>query len=400
MFRRKSRSTEKNKKNNILNSTEEFTHDDKTHDLHCHTVSSAGDERWDTHAALKYVRNQSWNLLDMLACNNRPAFLCLDSNEKIIQMDEAICGDIENWYIIGDIHGDFFALHRCIEHIRTASQDFRILFLGDLVDRGPFSLECIWYLLDVARKYPDRILWLAGNHDLGLCFDEVQGRFSSTVIPAEFVSQLNGELDGWLPARQWIGKQLIRLFANLPRAVLFPDGLLATHGGFPHIDLHPENITEMNLSEQKSWLNSDHCLQDFTWSRICRYPRRLPNRNRLGHTYGYEDFEDFRRLVADFFPVQRLITGHEHPSEGYDTHESWEGRALTLTGFGFGMDYENRRAFYEGYREYLVLGHCRPGEIPRIVKIPVDREELFAFHSSQILFASQPEEENHASTQC
>lgn len=74
-------------------------------------------------------------------------------------------------YAIGDVHGrlDLLAtLHRRIESEieRDQPADWRVIHLGDYVDRGPDSKGVIDLLLDAQARDP-RHLMLAGNHDLG-----------------------------------------------------------------------------------------------------------------------------------------------------------------------------------------------------------------------------------------
>ncbi|QPC94636.1 metallophosphoesterase [Mesorhizobium sp. INR15] len=74
-------------------------------------------------------------------------------------------------YAIGDVHGRLdllAAMHSQImaEIERDQPFDWRVIHLGDYVDRGPDSKGVIDFLIE-ARKRDPRHLMLAGNHDIG-----------------------------------------------------------------------------------------------------------------------------------------------------------------------------------------------------------------------------------------
>lgn len=74
--------------------------------------------------------------------------------------------DGERWYVIGDIHGrrDLLeSLQKAIEADDIGDCKTTIVFLGDLVDRGPDSKGVV----QLARKWGERrkVRYLAGNHE-------------------------------------------------------------------------------------------------------------------------------------------------------------------------------------------------------------------------------------------
>ena len=303
----------------------------------------------------------------------------IDRSSKVVEVEIDEFGTPENWYFIGDLHADFYALHSMLQAMHSNSPEFRLVFLGDLVDRGEFHIECIALILIWAIDHPGQITWIAGNHDIAFSRDSETGKFSSSVSPSEFVNTLNEEgSQHELNAK--MGEFFIALTQRLPCAVLFPDGLLATHGGFPLADLHGAAANISSKDEYHAWLNSPMCLQDFTWTRITSYRKRMPNRLSKGFSYGFLDFEAFCNLKPELFPAKRMVTGHEHVQEGFHHYvEYLNNPAVTLTGLGFD-ELEEGDLRYANYRPYLALGRYQQSQIPALIEVPVDIAALRTLH--------------------
>ncbi len=71
--------------------------------------------------------------------------------------------------VIGDVHGQYQELRRIIrqlEHTPDIHQRW-IVFIGDLVDRGPDSRAVLDLYCDLAGQH-DKVTWICGNHELAM----------------------------------------------------------------------------------------------------------------------------------------------------------------------------------------------------------------------------------------
>jgi len=282
-------------------------------------------------------------------------------------------------YVLGDIHGDFFALAYLADQILQREEKLNLLFLGDLVDRGPHSAECLVLLDRLARQ--GKVLWLAGNHDLSLGWAPERGRFRSRVEPAEYCDELN--LATTREVRRNWARHLIALAPSLPRAFLHPSGTLFTHGGFPLEDLRARRPDDSGLLPR--WLEDEKCLSDFTWTRMTRHPRKIPNRETLGSSYGHLDFDDFCTAIRPWAEIRSLVAGHQHCPEGFDAHPSWKKHpALTLTGFGFA----EHVPYQADYRAYLTVLRLHPDGARRLLRFPVPSGDFSDFMAAALPHAA------------
>jgi hypothetical protein len=69
-------------------------------------------------------------------------------------------------YLFGDVHNEADKLMDVLDQIEPLlTPEDHIVFCGDLVDRGTQAALTVEVLVDLARKYPDQVFFVRGNHD-------------------------------------------------------------------------------------------------------------------------------------------------------------------------------------------------------------------------------------------
>jgi predicted phosphodiesterase len=178
---------------------------------------------------------------------------------------------------VGDTHGDLEASQQVIE--RYLKKPYRIVFLGDYVDRGNYSKENILYLLRLKLEHPEKIFLLAGNHE---------GFMVKELYPANFWTSISFE------EREQYG----HLFSKFPFAATTRNGILALHGALPDLKTL-ENMDQVELGDEH-W---DRIIWgDFVESKI----------DSVGDLWGRPQFgpQYFSRLM-ERYQKQVLVRSHQ-----------------------------------------------------------------------------------------
>lgn len=73
-------------------------------------------------------------------------------------------------FVIGDVHGRLDLLERILEQIDVTIGDFdmsdpMLVFVGDLVDRGPASAGVLARVHELTTEFPNNVACLLGNHE-------------------------------------------------------------------------------------------------------------------------------------------------------------------------------------------------------------------------------------------
>ena len=179
--------------------------------------------------------------------------------------------------------------------------------------------------------------------------------------PSDFADYLTAHL-----THEWVvraGKLAVRLFADAPRALFLPDGLLVAHGGFPLSDLHAE------LAAGGDW-NDPRCLQDFVWTRAHpRARRKMPNRVSRGSQFGHEDFAAFCALSAQLGrPVARMVRGHDHVDERYAVHPAYAAHPVLTTN---ALSRRLPRELFGPHERVPTVARWVPGALPAVYRLHV-----------------------------
>jgi protein phosphatase len=196
--------------------------------------------------------------------------------------------------IIGDLHGNILDLLRILG--ANSPESNKLLFLGDYVDRGSFSIEVVTLLFSLVLNFPNHIYLLRGNHEFSMMntlygfSDEIQSVYKSASLYYFFQ----------------------KAFCFLPLAAIVNQNILCLHEG-----IIPSFQTINQIRQLKRPIQDcTGVVSDIVWSDPDGYLQEFADSPRgIGVVFG----QQAARTFLSKNNLRMIIRGHECVTNGYET---------------------------------------------------------------------------------
>ena len=195
--------------------------------------------------------------------------------------------------VVGDLHGHVFDLLRILRRFGMPPAT-KYAFLGDMVDRGPFSTETVSLIFALKVVYPKHVYVIRGNHEFG-----------SLCSACGFLEELKS-----LKYSRALFDSFVSVFNVIPLALRINNDVICLHGGIgpnirdlADIDRIPRSISELYGGIADSLVWSDPC------EDVSRFEQSIRGR---GFQFGRQALRSWLSNNG----LRLLIRGHQSIEEG------------------------------------------------------------------------------------
>lgn len=234
------------------------------------------------------------------------------------------------YYYVGDTHGslkDTYAIIDYLVRVFQVNPYTKVIWLGDIVDRNPYDLENLAFILSFWLLFPENVYIIRGNHE------------DSSVCSRYGFSQHLFDRIGDRQRFNEIWNKVNQVFTRIPlgiRSTIGDKEVLALHGGIPfNIDDYDRPYVPFDLGANETQLDCYHA-EHFDMDPYSRAILWADPDPQLTHTsvsptprtgrprFSQEAFQQF----MDINNLDCMIRGHQKFPQGYKL--LWDNRLISI----------------------------------------------------------------------
>ncbi|EAX90897.1 Ser/Thr protein phosphatase, putative [Trichomonas vaginalis G3] len=198
--------------------------------------------------------------------------------------------------IVGDLHGHLLDLLRIISKHGLPPKT-RYLFLGDIVDRGEFSLETLTLVFTLKILFPENVFIIRGNHEFPEMFE---------------TNGFSNEIYNTYGENKTLIEKLSNCFGYIPVAAIIDNKYLCIHGG---IGQETESIEQIERLPRPIINFTNDLLNELVWSDPAPgIPLFMPSARGVGYLFGQKAAQSFLQKNN----IELIIRGHQVTFEGIE----------------------------------------------------------------------------------
>ena len=227
----------------------------------------------------------------------------------LFEFDKEWLLNIKRLLIVGDLHGDYFALKGILNFFNPTRDG--IIFLGDYADRGELGIEVIDNVRSLLMKYPNSVVALKGNHE------DYTSQGYPTFSPCDLIGEVKIKRGTW---QRYFFNCLKPFFGKLYLSAILPGEILFVHGGISSKIEDYNDLKNPSIDIEK----------DILWSDPFDGYGEYPNRRGIGVEFGVDITNKFSRK----FNVKKIIRSHEPRKAANGPYYEHDGKVITVNSTG------------------------------------------------------------------
>ncbi|CAJ0570866.1 unnamed protein product, partial [Mesorhabditis spiculigera] len=253
------------------------------------------------------------------ADNNRPIYspsaddvkcLC-ESVKDVAENEEGVAKPRGRTIVVGDLHGNFNDLwriiHAWLSDVVGGGPGQNIMFLGDIVDRGPRQIECLILIMAYKALFPYQVWIVRGNHEeANIC-----GSFQNQLLVRGYrddktPSSRTRKSDDDEPKAKGVDAidLLLELFESLPVVGQIDERIVCMHGMLAN-ELNKKLLRDGYKFHDTSY---DTMNRQLRWNDPCQ----VNGVRHYGQLWGPKAIRD----VMEDLGVEFILRGHQAMTNG------------------------------------------------------------------------------------